>query len=155
SDETRAWADLDPAFEQAQRAYLDAVGQLDLRADHCRRMNPRRSLAGVAFSHERTIWTRLMEQLRLRRIVGMFLVVDFAARDPILLVGPGSEIDHVAALGAKRPELVILRHVRRLLADRTTHRSFETCQIAAAGATPRVAPSSRRRSLHTAVRKVL
>src|SRR5208283_3438032 len=46
-----------------------------------------------------------------REIVDMLVVVDGAARHGIALTGPGSQVDHLAALRAERPMRIARRRV--------------------------------------------
>jgi hypothetical protein len=66
-----------------------------------------------------------MKNFRLGEIVGMFFVFDFAAGDPVVVAGPGSQINHVATLGTERAEPVLFGHIDRFLTDRTAHAYFE------------------------------
>jgi hypothetical protein len=63
-----------------------------------------------------------MEEL-LFAVVWMFPILYRFARHPIALSRPGTEVDHLASLGAKRPEAVGRRHIDGLVANRTTHRA--------------------------------
>src|SRR5580704_3614484 len=63
----------------------------------------------------------VLERLGIQVIVRMFGFIGGLAGDPIILAGPGTEIDHLASLRTKWTKPIGRPHVDGLLANRASH----------------------------------